>query len=159
VFGDPRCCAVIDAIKARQVQWLATEAMRDELASVLARPFRSGRTVDEDAVFSAWQQWATSVDAPGAASLARHLRCTDPDDQMFIDLAVAIGARWLLTRDRALLALARRARAFGVAVLRPDDWQLDDRTPQFGVLKDKLAVAADFDSPLPDDVLAGFEGR
>lgn len=29
----------------------------------------------------------------------------------------------------------------------------------FGVLKGKLTVPADFDAPLPDDVLGGFEGR
>ncbi len=30
---------------------------------------------------------------------------------------------------------------------------------KFGVLKGKLTVPADFDAPLPDDVLRGFEGR
>jgi prevent-host-death family protein len=30
---------------------------------------------------------------------------------------------------------------------------------RFGVLKDKVKVADDFDAPLPEDVLSGFEGR
>ncbi len=30
---------------------------------------------------------------------------------------------------------------------------------RFGVLKGKVRVADDFDGPLPDEVLAGFEGR
>ncbi len=30
---------------------------------------------------------------------------------------------------------------------------------KFGVLKGKVRVAADFDAALPDEVLAGFEGR
>jgi prevent-host-death family protein len=29
----------------------------------------------------------------------------------------------------------------------------------FGVLKGKVTVEADFDAPLPDDVVSGFEGR
>jgi prevent-host-death family protein len=29
----------------------------------------------------------------------------------------------------------------------------------FGVLKGKVKIAADFDAPLPNDVLAGFDGR
>ena len=33
------------------------------------------------------------------------------------------------------------------------------RRVKFGLLKGKLTVPADFDAPLPDDVLAGFEGR
>ncbi|MCK6425498.1 MAG: type II toxin-antitoxin system prevent-host-death family antitoxin [Burkholderiaceae bacterium] len=30
---------------------------------------------------------------------------------------------------------------------------------RFGVLAGKLRIAEDFDAPLPDEVLAGFEGR
>lgn len=33
------------------------------------------------------------------------------------------------------------------------------RRIKFGLLKGKVAVAADFDAPLPDAILAGFEGR
>lgn len=33
------------------------------------------------------------------------------------------------------------------------------RTIRFGVLKGQVKVSADFDSPLPDEVIAGFEGR
>jgi prevent-host-death family protein len=33
------------------------------------------------------------------------------------------------------------------------------RKVRFGVLKGKIRVADDFDAPLPDDVLASFEGR
>jgi prevent-host-death family protein len=32
------------------------------------------------------------------------------------------------------------------------------RRVKFGVLKGKVRIAADFDAPLPGDVLAGFEG-
>ena len=32
------------------------------------------------------------------------------------------------------------------------------RRIRFGLLKGKLTVPADFDAPLPDEVLAGFEG-
>ncbi|MBN1906825.1 MAG: type II toxin-antitoxin system prevent-host-death family antitoxin [Deltaproteobacteria bacterium] len=30
---------------------------------------------------------------------------------------------------------------------------------QFGVLKGKIKVSEDFDAPLPDEVLSGFEGN
>lgn len=33
------------------------------------------------------------------------------------------------------------------------------RPIRFGVLKGKVKIARDFDAPLPDDVLAIFEGR
>jgi antitoxin (DNA-binding transcriptional repressor) of toxin-antitoxin stability system len=33
------------------------------------------------------------------------------------------------------------------------------REIRFGVLKGQVKVAADFDAPLPDEVIAAFEGR
>ena len=33
------------------------------------------------------------------------------------------------------------------------------RRVRFGLLKGKLRIAPDFDTPLPDEILAGFEGR
>jgi prevent-host-death family protein len=33
------------------------------------------------------------------------------------------------------------------------------RRVKFGLLKGKLRIAPDFDAPLPDEILAGFEGR
>jgi prevent-host-death family protein len=30
---------------------------------------------------------------------------------------------------------------------------------RYGLLKGKVRIASDFDAPLPDEVLAGFEGR
>jgi predicted nucleic acid-binding protein len=50
------------------------------------------------------------------------LHCTDPDDQVFIDLALVAGARWLVTQDRALLRLARRAALRGVVIVPPARW-------------------------------------
>jgi len=52
------------------------------------------------------------------------MRCTDPDDQKFIDLAATSGAQWLISRDRAVLKL--RKRAFALAQLRivsPAEWR------------------------------------
>jgi prevent-host-death family protein len=44
-----------------------------------------------------------------------------------------------------------------VRITRLDSGQ--KRGIKFGVLKGKIKIAADFDSPLPDGVLADFEGR
>jgi predicted nucleic acid-binding protein len=41
-------------------------------------------------------------------------RCRDVDDQPFLELAATCGARWLLSRDRDLLRLARRTTAFEI---------------------------------------------
>ena len=41
------------------------------------------------------------------------MRCKDPDDQRFIDLALAHRAG-LLSKDQAVLCMAKRMRALGV---------------------------------------------
>jgi predicted nucleic acid-binding protein len=57
------------------------------------------------------------------------LRCTDVDDQKFIDLAIATSARWLVTRDRALLKRARRAAPLGLSIATPVQWRAPADTP------------------------------
>jgi len=47
--------------------------------------------------------------------------CKDPDDQKFLELAVGAGATHLLTRDRALLKMARRRGISGLlAIVTPE---------------------------------------
>ena len=87
-------------------------------------------------------RWSERCEPPPPAA-APSLRCRDPDDQKFIDLAVAAGARWLFTRDRALLALRKAAAGRGVTVLRPVDWRLQEAPPgPAGRASDSVRVAA-----------------
>ena len=47
----------------------------------------------------------------------------------------------------------------GKPLVRITRLDVPKRRIKFGVLKGKLTVPADFDAALPDEVLAGFEGR
>lgn len=85
-------------------------------APVAAWLARAGR--DAAAVLGAFDAQVQWVDAAPRA----RCRCSDPDDQMFVDLAVARGVP-LLSKDRALLALRRPLAALGVAVHPPWPWQ------------------------------------
>lgn len=117
VFRNPGASALDAALRQRRVDWLATETMLAELMHVLRRPELAAWQPDEAAVNDAVGAWCRKVEpAPTLATL----RCTDPDDQPFIDLAVAQRAAWLLTRDRAVLRLARRCRDRGVVVAVPE---------------------------------------
>jgi predicted nucleic acid-binding protein len=121
VFADVSTAHLASAITSGRVRWLATRAMRDEFEQVLARGSLDAWRPDAARAAQVWERWATSVAPPPGPSLAA-LRCTDPDDQMFIDLAMHAGAAALLSRDRAVLRLARRARGFGLAILPPCAW-------------------------------------
>jgi predicted nucleic acid-binding protein len=122
VFGNPACLPLAQALAARSMRWLATAAMRDELSHVLARGVAAAWEPDLDTLWKAWNQHVTEVPAVAASGAASRLRCTDCDDQKFIDLALVHGAQWLLSRDRAVLKLARRSRAFGLEIVTPEGW-------------------------------------
>jgi predicted nucleic acid-binding protein len=124
-FRDPRCAVLAEAVTMRRVTWIASAAMRDEIEHVLARGSLGDRWPDGAAsVRDGWQRWATLVDADPPASPAA-LHCRDADDQKFIDLALAVRAAALLSADRAVLRLARRATAWGLAITTVERWRID----------------------------------
>jgi putative PIN family toxin of toxin-antitoxin system len=113
VFKDPATLPLQQALQARRLRWIATAAMREELSRVLAYPQIVPRLayyqLGADAVLAAFDRQALRVEtAPRVAVV-----CKDPDDQKFIDLAVAHRAR-LLSKDHAVLRLRKRLQALGV---------------------------------------------
>lgn len=123
LFRDPRCARLVAALEARRVRWIATASMREELGRVLEGSSLQQRVEPRTEVWQGWSRLCCEIDPlPPLAGFARP-RCTDPDDQIFIDAALGHGARWLLSRDRAVLKLARRMRDAGVEVTSPQTWQ------------------------------------
>ena len=123
LFGDPSSAPLATAITQRQVRWIATAAMLDELAEVLWRGLAAKCNAAPDAVLAAWGAQVEMVAEPTGLPARAALQCTDPDDQKFLDLALTAGAHWLLSRDRALLRLARRAAALKLAITVPERWR------------------------------------
>ncbi len=122
LFRNPAMDPLARAIDSGAVRWIATSRMREELAATLTKP--SLARWNPDSVHMLTRVDATAAYRPEpqiAPGLALH--CTDADDQVFIDLALAEGARWLVTQDRALLRLARRAALQGVLVVPPVRWR------------------------------------
>lgn len=113
IFNDEAAKPLRQALEAGELDWLATQAMRDELARVLAYPQIVPR-------LSFYQLSAADV----LAGFDRHvrlladaakapLRCNDADDQKFIDLAIAQKAL-LLSKDRHVLSMKKRLLTHGV---------------------------------------------
>ena len=124
LFRDAGLAKLADLLQAGRLHWHATASMRSELASVLPRRQFLPWSPNCEHILSVFDRMAMVCEEPSSADgRSGRLRCRDPDDQKFIDLAVAIGAQWLLSKDRALLALAKPARAHGVQVLTPAQWQ------------------------------------
>jgi predicted nucleic acid-binding protein len=121
LFADPSCAGLAAAVTDGRLRWLVCVRMRDELADVLARGLAARRGATADAVLAAFDRHALPIETPPACKL----HCSDPDDQVFVDLACSSGARWLISRDRAVLRLARRAEPLGLRIVTPQRWQAE----------------------------------
>lgn len=120
VFGDARIAPLAAAVASGEVRLQATAAMLGELAAVLERPHFGLDTAAREAACA--RQRALVALHPPAPDC--RLPCTDPDDRMFIDLAVALRVDWLVSRDKALLRLRRIAgRRFDLRIGTPEDWR------------------------------------
>ncbi|MEJ5991990.1 putative toxin-antitoxin system toxin component, PIN family [Ramlibacter sp. PS3R-8] len=107
VFGDPGASQLQQGLQSGALRWLATAAMREELARVLAYPKLAPRVAfhrgSADSVLRDFDRHAQLVEAPPKAGVT----CGDPDDQKFIDLAVAHRCL-LLSKDDEVLRMRKR---------------------------------------------------
>ena len=118
VFKDPAAQPIVEGILGGHLRWLACPSMEQEWHQVWPRSYFKDWQPDPMLTLTVFQH-ATFVDEPPRGPL----RCNDPDDQVFIDLAIHVGARWLFSKDAALLKLGRRAQKFhGVQVLPLAAW-------------------------------------
>lgn len=122
VFRDARVQALTSAVTSGALRWLVAPAMRDEIRHVLGRGIAASYAPDLAFIEAQFNAHAEAIDAIEPQPLAGRLVCRDPDDQKFIDLALASRARWLISRDKAVLALAKRAKLRGLLILKPESW-------------------------------------
>lgn len=127
VFADPSVEALAGAVRQARLRWWATAPMREEFALVVDRLSRSRAELDCERLLTEFDRWSDHPPDPVLEPAPPPPRCADPDDQPFIDLALAAGARWLFTRDKALLALARPSLARGLVVTTPLRWRYTPR--------------------------------
>ncbi len=105
------------------VRSVVTDATLDEWRRVLAYPEFALDPARQAALFERYQSLSAAVPVVAGAGLphkgtpihyglkpvcSRMPRCSDPDDQKFIELAAAAGAHALVSKDRAVLKLRRR---------------------------------------------------
>ena len=122
VFDDPELAPLRAALAQGRARVFIDAACEAELARVLAYPL--GRVRLDAAAQAACLAECRRVTGPGDAAAPLECvlpPCRDPDDQKFLELARACRADLLLTRDRALLELARRT-PFGIVT--PRDWAM-----------------------------------
>ncbi|MFG6433894.1 putative toxin-antitoxin system toxin component, PIN family [Roseateles sp. LYH14W] len=122
VFKEPRVQTLATALQSGALRWLVTPAMRDEIRHVLGRGVAARYAPNLAFIEASFDAHAEAVET---AAPSPRLVCRDPDDQKFIDLALARQAHWLVSRDKALLTLAKRARPRGLLIVKPEFWALE----------------------------------
>ena len=121
VFQDPRWAALLAALEDGRIEAVTRADCRDEYRVVLhyshlplderTRPRSADRF---DALIK--------VIAP-EPKLVRLPVCTDKDDQKFLEVARDAGADILITKDKALLKLARKTAQAGLfRIMVPEAW-------------------------------------
>ncbi|NHZ38007.1 putative toxin-antitoxin system toxin component, PIN family [Massilia rubra] len=121
VFHDPRWASLLAAIDSGSVEAVTRADCREEYLVVLhykhlpldeaSRPLAAARF---DALIT--------VVAPDAKPVRLPV-CTDRDDQKFLELARDAGADILITKDKALLKLARKTAQAGMfRIMLPEAW-------------------------------------
>ena len=115
VFDEPKAALLRTSVETGNTIWIATAAMREELARVLAYPpiakRLTARALPADAVLAHFDRHAQlQPDAPKAP-----YACKDADDQKFIDLAVQHTAA-LHSKDAQVLCMKKRLARCGVAL-------------------------------------------
>ena len=117
VFDDVSLLYLKRAFSEAQADIFIDAACEAELERVLAYDL-ARHTLAADAQAACLiecRRIATRVDAPASEAECKLLpRCADPDDQKFLELALAARADVLITKDHKLLELARRAKSFRI---------------------------------------------
>jgi len=119
LFEDPATVPLRAALQSGRVTHLATSSMREELARVLTYPHIVKRMakslIQAQDILQRFDEHLLAAEPAAKAPFT----CKDPDDQKFIDLAVAHGVP-LLSKDAAILCMKKRLLQAGV-LLNPAD--------------------------------------
>lgn len=129
VFHDPRWAALLLALQQGKAQAVTRADCRDEWHHVLRYPHLP---LSEETRPAAEAQFDALISMVTAAAGSTPLpACSDRDDQKFLELARDAQASMLVTKDKALLKLARRTAKAGMfRILTPEAWVREHEAAQ-----------------------------
>jgi putative PIN family toxin of toxin-antitoxin system len=135
-FDDGVARPLRQALEAGRLHCVVTDATLEEWRRVLAYPEFALDPPQQAALFDRYQSLSLLVEPIDTGMVLPHKgspihcgpepvwtrvpRCSDPDDQKFLELAAASQAQGLVSKDRALLKLRRRCAPL-FRVMTPDE--------------------------------------
>ncbi len=121
VFGDPAIRPVQDLVSAGRAEIIIDEGCDAELVRVLGYPLQKW-TLDAEAQAACIRRFRDIARRVTPSPAGKLPVCRDPDDQKFLELAASCGAHCLVTKDRALLKLAKRHYALPFHIVTPAEF-------------------------------------
>lgn len=112
VFNDTRWQPIIAALENQSIKAITSAECRDEWLAVLHYAHLPV-TEDTRADFMKRFDDTIAVENPPVVQIILP-RCTDKDDQKFLEIARDAKLEILVTKDKALLKLARKTRTLGL---------------------------------------------
>jgi len=121
VFNDSSLLYLKKEVSEGRAEIFIDAACEAELERVLAYPLgkHSIDAAAQAACLAESRRIARRIDAAASEADRKQLPlCRDPDDQKLLELALASCAQYLVTKDHALLELARRVLPFRIVTPR-----------------------------------------
>jgi putative PIN family toxin of toxin-antitoxin system len=123
VFDDPAVMPLKSACGEGLVRIAINAACLKELGRVLAYPEFELAAPARNALFTQVRNCTYRAESKLLSPLPR---CADPDDQKFLELARDAQADWLITKNKALLSLAKkRFDPTGFRIGTPEQWSAE----------------------------------
>jgi putative PIN family toxin of toxin-antitoxin system len=121
LFRDSTLQPLSDAVRQQRVSLVANERTLDELRRVLQYAKFQLPAERQELIFRQYTEAVHPLtdSADGDVLPQGFPRCRDPDDDHFVSLAYCAQADALISKDRQVLKLRKRAAKFGVSVLTP----------------------------------------
>ena len=118
LFSRGRVSWLRGAMRAGTVVPVVSRVTVQELVRVLEYPKFALSHEDREELLADFLPFAEIF--PGSLPSLEHVKCRDPDDQIFLELAIAAGADAVVTGDADLLALAGNTE---VSILTPAEFR------------------------------------
>lgn len=121
VFNDPRWTRILNGLRDGSITAFTREDCRQEWLAVLHYPHLPISEASRERIINAFDELISCV-SPIRKNLLLP-RCSDKDDQKFLEIASDAGVETLITKDKALLKLARKTRQAGYfSIATPDQF-------------------------------------
>lgn len=123
VFRDPRWQSLLQAMQQGSVQAVTRADCRMEWTLVLAYTKLKLDAATQEQIKAEFDTLVTLLDPPLPENAIKLPVCRDSDDQKFLELAYAANAAILISKDKALLKLARKTERAGLfRIMTPERW-------------------------------------